>query len=226
MGEVDDFYKQEIENADSVFLKSPEINMPRKKAQEEYLKKIGKIRKNYYKKYKKQLANEKKNIKKNEIKEKKEKIKRFKSESVNMNFGFFEKLRIKKSIWMFKQKRKLKNFFFRITPKFLIYSFFKLRKKKNMILGSLFDFFEKKKESTKEGFKKTFDFIKKIFVKIIKIPENILIWIKSKLFKSKKKGDEKEGEKPKEAGGETEEKVEENKEEQKTGDNAEEKKED
>lgn len=189
MEAVNDFYKEEMENADSQFLKSPEKNLSQKEAKREYLKRIREIRKEYKKRCENYLLNEKKNIKRKKLKEKKEKFEKFKSESVDISLGFFEKLRVKKVIWLFNKKRKLKNFFHRVTPNFVFYHFFKLEKKKNKILQNLSDFYKEKEENSKNEFKKSANLIKGLVIKTTNYIEIFIKKIIPKIlgFKNKEK---------------------------------------
>lgn len=187
MEEIDDFYKQEMESADSEYVKVLEKKVLRQKAQEDYLKRLKKIREDYYKKYRNYLLKEKNNITKKELKEKREKFKKFKSESVRLKLNFFEALKIKKAIWLFNHRRKLRSFFYRVTPRFIIYAFFSLRKKKNLLSEYLYEKYEKTRDKFKLGVKNIASSVKDSSTKLNKKINETIKKVLSKIFKSKKK---------------------------------------
>jgi hypothetical protein len=209
MEEIEEFYKEEIEKADSEYLKKLENKLERKQAEEDYREKLKKIREQYSKKYKGYFLEERKKIRKKELKKSKDNFKRLKVEKFDFSFNFTERLRIKKAIETFRLKRKLRKFFYKITPEKLIYVSIKFRKKQKRFFDWVRKVSEKTFERLKEKTIRLFELViglsKKILNKTTGIIKKVLgiIWE----VKKENKDEVKEAEKPEEKKEESTEEV-------------------
>lgn len=207
MGEIDDFYKQEVEDLDSNFLEKLKNSKDHAKSFKNYRENLKKCREKFSKNYTKLNKREVKRLRviKKMVKEP-DKFQHLVINHFELEAGRLDKLKMGWDVWVFNFGRRLKRFFVWIFPSWMIYAWSKIK----YTFGSLWrDFAE-----VVENFRK---WVVELIVKSSLWVWGILKWswtfILSKkiLFwrnMEKKEGDKKEG-----GGNNTEEKeVEEKKE--------------
>lgn len=178
MNEIDDFYKQDTETLDTNYLENVKGKESREKKLNKYLKDLHDIRNKYEKRYVKHLNKERKKIwKKKKKRVKKAKLKYLSVKHFNFSFNSFQILSMRIKIRFFLIKRILIRFFVRVTPRFLIYAYYKtLRESKSEKLN-VTEYVGKKKKGFNNKIEKLFIILmnkfKNIYIKASKIYKEI-----------------------------------------------------
>ncbi len=128
MGEIDDLYKQEVEDTDVAFLEELKTTKNRDKSFVKYQNNLNKSREKFIKKYGRFNSSETRRIRK--MKKKVDgvgKFKRLKITHFDFEFGFWERLWMGLDVGWFNFVRKIKRFKTWVFPGWLIYEYCKIR---------------------------------------------------------------------------------------------------
>ncbi|OGJ17897.1 hypothetical protein A3K73_07795 [Candidatus Pacearchaeota archaeon RBG_13_36_9] len=173
--EIESFYEKEIENADKEFLNGLKGTEKKINPEKAYKEKTRLIRNEYEKRYERYLQIQKSEIlkeRKKRPKNKKEKTEVFKVESINLGITRIEKLKLGYELLKFKFKLKRKNFFQKITPRFLL--IFSLKAKMAV---------KRAVSSTKKAEEKAFTKIKETIISVLKDTSEKMKRVYSKIKK-------------------------------------------
>jgi hypothetical protein len=191
MNDLEEEYTEKIENEEEIFIDGLQNKKNIEGLEKEYSKKVKEIRKIYEKSLKKDLYEEKeREIKKikNRIKTQEKEEKEFHTEGLKLDDGWKEKEEIEIASRGYKLERKIKNFIQKITPNFLLYSYYKLKRSTKDFFRVIGDFFEDNWNKFTENIMNSLSFIKEGFIKIISDLAKIATFFKKK----KKEGEKKE----------------------------------
>ena len=193
MNEIDDTYKQETEDLDTAFIESHNLGITKESTIKKYLSGIDKSRQKFDNNYRRHLKREKwKILHPKKKKKKRAKIKHLEVKHFNFEFNPFQRFQMKADVTFFNIGRAFTKFFIAVTPRILLYVFYKSTK---AVSGSFTDaeiFIEKKKRETIKAIK---EFFKNLFTKIKDSIKKSVEKIKKILPKKKAKegeGDKKE----------------------------------
>ena len=128
MGEIDDLYKEEVEDIDLGFLEEMKKSGDRKGNLVRYRKNLRKSREKFEKNYEKFNAREKRQV--IEVKKdasKREKFKHLVVEHFDFAFGFWERFRMRWNVRLFRLKRKVRRFSVWLFPTWIVYYWCKVR---------------------------------------------------------------------------------------------------
>jgi len=184
MEDPEEFYKEEVEKADSEFLDNLKKGKGGKDLEKKYRERAKKIRAKYDRAIKDLISKQKSKSQKPSPKEKK--VKPFKVKDFSIELSWREKLAMRFDLFSFRAKIKIKDLLEKITPGFIIIWRIRTKKffKRNYQTISKFSekYFLKKKEQIFSFFKKIKDFFIRLYVNL----KAIFAKIKS-LFSSIKK---------------------------------------
>ncbi len=202
MDDLEERYLEGVEKEGEILLEGLKGNKSLGELEKEYSKKVKEIRKIYEKSLKKELKKEKENPSTKKSKKDKEKTKEFKAEGVELERGWIEDKKIKTEVNSYNFKRKIKNFFYKISPNKIIYLFHRLKIIK-------INFFKQINFSFKRTFNKIstkvitiLTYIKEGFMKVVSEFKRLFSFFskqkkKEKTEKQEKDKEEKDGNKNK-----------------------------
>jgi len=184
MGDIDDLYKNEVEEIDSEFLEELKNTKNHDKSFSKYRKNLLKSRMRFKKKYLKFNELEKKKIRKIKKKFKKyPKFERLNVEHFNFKFNFFEKLIMKLDILWFKFRRILSKHWSQDFPAIGLYIFYKTHRVSYAFYSDTSYFFavlfDGLKNFALEISMDSWIFMKKSWMFILKITKKIMFWRKN-----------------------------------------------
>lgn len=188
MNEIDDMYKQETEELDNAFVESHNLGRTKTSTIDKYLNGLKKSREKFNKNYQKYLKREKWKVWHSKSKKKKRaKFKHLNVKHFEFEFSPTQKFFMRLSVKLFNFSRAITKFFILITPKSLIYVFYKITRGTSSFAFNSRNFADKKKKEAINSFKK---FFKNLLNKIKNFGKKKIAKIKSLLPKKKKKEDE------------------------------------
>jgi len=190
--EIEGFYEKEMERLDKEFLENIKKTKDKRSLKKEYKANLLTLRSEYEKKYERYLQTQKRRKEEKPKKKKKEKKEIFRVTPLNFRKTRKERFQIRYEPLWFRFKIKIKNFFRKITPTFLLVFYLKLKlhvkRGLQFTKESIKRILSKAKENIISEAKKTGETAKKTYVKIKNFLGSILKKIISKI-KPKKKED-------------------------------------
>lgn len=167
MGEIEDVYREAVERLDEDFLDKIKKTKDLSGLEAEYLKKLKLLKEKYVKDSYNFLKNQKQGgaiyISSSE-----ENFKKFKSSRTSMDFSSSDKKKIEKEIERFRFKRKVRDYFFEITPPKLIYSYYLFTQKVSLFNETIRDFITDTKTLIKDLFLNIIEGFQNLFQEIVK----------------------------------------------------------
>jgi hypothetical protein len=190
MEDVEEKYVEGVEREGEIFIEGLENKKSLAELEKKYSQKVKEIRRIYEKSIKKEL-NKERELTQTKTKLNVQKVggKEFQVQEIDLEDSWREKKEIEITSWSYRFNRKIKNILNKITPNFIIYSYYKTKRIVNDFSKEVREFFSRTWENISEEIAKVISYIKEGFSKIITDIKNI-----AKIFKIKK-NKEKEGEK-------------------------------
>lgn len=192
MGDFEEDYTEGVEKEGEIFLEGLNNNKRLSELEKEYSKKVKEIRRIYEKSIKKDLNRERK--KEIEKINKKSKISRdgeveaFKVKNLELEKNWKEKKEIEMASWGYRIKIKTINFIKKITPNFIIYLYFKVKRVLRDNYNEIANFLERIQEKVSDKILKILNYIKDKFIKLKNYSKEIIEKISEKLKRKKKDG--------------------------------------
>ena len=201
MNEIDDTYKQETEDLDNAFVESHNLGRTKSSTINKYLSGLKKSREKFDKNYEKYLRKERRKIWHSKKKKKKfEKFKRLNVKRFDFDVNPVQKFFMRLSVGLFNIYRVIKRFFILITPKKLVYLFYKIARGSSSFAFDSRNYVDRKKKNAASSIK---NFFKNLLEKIKTFVKKISAKMKSLGPKKKvEEGEEGEGDKGEEKKGE------------------------
>ena len=161
MRDFEEEYAERIEEEGEILLEGLRNQKSLAELEKEYSKRVKEIRKAYEKSVKKDML-KKEAFQKSEKKEKgKKKEEVFEVEGVKLEKNWLEKKHLKLKRTTYKIKRNLVNFIYKITPKFIIYRYYRNKRAFSDSKKEVKGFFRRRKEKISVFVTKLLNYIKK-----------------------------------------------------------------
>lgn len=161
MRDLEEEYAERIEEEGEILLEGLRNQKSLAELEKEYSKRVKEIRKVYEKSVKKEMLKKEVFQKSEKKEESKKKEEVFEVEGVELEKNWLEKKHLKLKLTTYKIKRNLVNFIYKITPKFIIYRYYRNKRVISDFKKEVKGFFRRRKEKISDFVTKLLTHIKK-----------------------------------------------------------------